>query len=196
MEWKQYAFAGAPPLLRWGHSATLHDTRVVLYGGRDDMGYHSSYDIIDVAVNLIDIPPEELERDKHRKQQEERIKQQQIMGDLQRDVEDLKLVINQIGEALVKQTRQADETPVMIRALAEANLELKSKLDALSASGGGDGGGNTGGGATNEEVAKIKQEQVEMKALIETLAKAQAALLTKLEAVAAPPSTAGDDAKH
>jgi len=118
------------------------------------------------------------------------------MGDLQRDVEDLKLVINQIGEALVKQTRQADETPVMIRALAEANLELKSKLDALSASGGGDGGGNTGGGATNEEVAKIKQEQVEMKALIETLAKAQAALLTKLEAVAAPPSTAGDDAKH
>lgn len=30
-----------------------------------------------------------------------------MMGDLQRDVEDLKAVINQIGEALVRQTRQA-----------------------------------------------------------------------------------------
>lgn len=92
MEWKQYAFAGAPPVKRWGHSATLHGTRIVLFGGRDDDGYHSSYEIIDTATSLIDIPPEELERDKHRKEQEERNKQQEIMGNLQRNVEDLKIV--------------------------------------------------------------------------------------------------------
>jgi hypothetical protein len=57
------------------------------------------------------------------------------MGDLQRDVEDLKAVINQIGEALVNQTRMSEEMAFQIRSLAQSNIELKTMLDEVKGSG-------------------------------------------------------------
>jgi hypothetical protein len=50
MEWKQYAFAGAPPTPRWAHSATVHGSKIVLYGGRDDHNYHNSHDVFDFGM--------------------------------------------------------------------------------------------------------------------------------------------------
>ena len=68
------------------------------------------------------------------------------MGDLQRDVEDLKAVVNQIGEALVKQTRMVEEMALQIRGLAEATIDLKGRVDTKLAS----SAGSAAGGASTE----------------------------------------------
>jgi N-acetylneuraminic acid mutarotase len=189
MEWKQYAYAGAPLQQRWGHTATLHDTRVLLFGGRNDSGYHNTYDIIETTTQLIDIPPEELERDKQKKKLEERIKNQQIMGDLQRDVEDLKAVVNQIGEALVKQTRMTEEMAMQLRGLAEATIEIKGRVDASASSPGGLSSSN------GAEIKSLVASQDEMKKSLEVLSKAHAVIASKVDALpqssssSSPPSS-------
>lgn len=51
MQWKKYAFGGNQLVPRWGHSATLHGTRVALFGGRDETGYWNGVDVIDLGAN-------------------------------------------------------------------------------------------------------------------------------------------------
>eukprot|EP01127_Copromyxa_protea_P019030 TRINITY_DN6095_c1_g1_i2.p1 TRINITY_DN6095_c1_g1~~TRINITY_DN6095_c1_g1_i2.p1 ORF type:complete len:468 (+),score=84.96 TRINITY_DN6095_c1_g1_i2:248-1651(+) len=48
-EWKQCAFAGNTLDCRWGHSSVLIGNQIVLYGGRDANGYHSSVKTIDLG---------------------------------------------------------------------------------------------------------------------------------------------------
>jgi len=105
MEWKQYAYAGNTLVPRWGHSTTVHDTRLLIYGGRASHGYYNTIDIIDTSLELIELKPEEQLKEKSKRKQEEKNKTREAIGNLQTSVTELSEMINQLGEQLVVQKK-------------------------------------------------------------------------------------------
>lgn len=105
------------------------------------------------------------------------------MGDLQRDVEDLKAVVNQIGEALVKQTRVVDDMALQLRALAEATIELKARVDAAHTQ---PQPPSAAQGADAETLQTLVTSHAEMRKTLDALTRAHAAVAAKLDL--APPA--------
>jgi N-acetylneuraminic acid mutarotase len=131
MEWKQYAYAGNTLVPRWGHSATLHDSRILIYGGRSDTGYYNSIDIIDISTELIELKPEEQLKEKLKRKQEEKNKTREVIGNLQNSVSEISDMITQLGTQLVAQKKAIVETRNAMIQLRQENEILKQQLHEL-----------------------------------------------------------------
>jgi len=125
MEWRQFAYAGNTLDSRWGHSATLHDTRVVLFGGRDERGYYNSYLSIDTATQLIEMKPEEAAKEKLKRKKEETNKVREAVNNLQNAVHELQSMVTQLGEELLAQKD-------LLRLIVQEVSNLKAENEALT----------------------------------------------------------------
>lgn len=132
MEWKQNAYAGNTLVARWGHSATLHDNKILFFGGRSTPGYHNTIDIIDVEKELIEFQPEEQEKEKHKRKYEEKNKTYEALGNLQTTAAELAELTNHIGEQLLIQKKAINETKNAMLVLLQENQNLKQQLERLA----------------------------------------------------------------
>jgi len=128
MEWKKYAFAGNQLVPRWGHSGTFHENRVLLYGGRDGGGYWSTFDNIDIDKELIELPPEESAADILKREAEDVKRKREIIGGLQSEMEELKVVITRIGEELINQKKEKEEIMKAISSMDQENNGLRQRI--------------------------------------------------------------------
>jgi len=130
-EWKQYAYAGNTLECRWGHTATLHDTRVLLYGGRDANGYFNSIESIDASSQLVELKPEEQEKEKSKRKQDEKNREREALNNLQNAVQELQMMISRLGEELMQQKQAMVHVAQTVQVLQNENEQLKRKADSL-----------------------------------------------------------------
>jgi len=131
MEWKQYAYAGNSLVSRWGHSASLHDTRILIYGGRAAHGYYNTIDIIDTANELIELKPEEQFKEKLKRKQEEKNRTREAIGNLQTTLSEISEMVTELGEQLVIQKKAINETRSAMVILRQENEVLKQQISEL-----------------------------------------------------------------
>jgi N-acetylneuraminic acid mutarotase len=131
LEWRQYAYAGNTLVPRWGHSASLHDSRILIYGGRAAHGYYNTMDFIDTAKHLIELKPEEQVKEKQKRKYEEKNKTSEALGNLQTSAAELTEMIHQIGEQILIQKKAIMETRNAMVILVQENDAIKKELERL-----------------------------------------------------------------
>jgi len=131
MSWKQFAYAGNPLSPRWGHSATLHDTRVLLYGGRTSQGYYNTIETIDIATELIELKLEEQVKENIKRKHEEENRTREIIGNLQNSLSELHTMAAQLGDQLLIQKNVITETRAAMDVLRQDNNTLFRLLEDL-----------------------------------------------------------------
>eukprot|EP01125_Pyxidicula_operculata_P008577 TRINITY_DN286_c2_g1_i1.p1 TRINITY_DN286_c2_g1~~TRINITY_DN286_c2_g1_i1.p1 ORF type:complete len:617 (-),score=142.85 TRINITY_DN286_c2_g1_i1:108-1892(-) len=137
MEWKRMIYAGNILDPRWGHSATLHGSKLVIFGGRSDTGYYNTFQTIDVGSDLREVSPDDdeygelqllpfLKGDANRK----------ALRTLQESVYDLKKVGSQLSEQLNKDriffTGQMEEIHALISENKDMKLALENNTNTIS----------------------------------------------------------------
>jgi len=123
------AFAGNALSPRWGHSATLHDTRVLIYAGRNTDQYYNTIEFIDTSTQLIELKPEELAKEEIRRKRETKNSERELVGNLQRSVQSLQEIISKLGAEVMNNRRILVETANRMNALLANNEELKKQLN-------------------------------------------------------------------
>jgi len=134
MTWKQYAYAGNTLKERWGHSATLHDARLLLYGGRNDEGYFHTIDAINYASQLIELKPEEQAKEMLKRKQDEKNRTREFVGDLQTQISTLQSTLQQMGDQFISQRKTLTETRNTLLAIKQENDRLKRIIGEIKAS--------------------------------------------------------------
>jgi len=128
-EWKQYAYAGNTLMPRWGHTATLHDSRVLIFGGRATQGYYDTIDMIEINTQLIELKPEEQAKEKVKRKQEEKNREREAINNLQNAVQELQQMISQLGQELMVQQKQITHMNEYIQVLERENNTLLEKVN-------------------------------------------------------------------
>jgi len=128
MTWIHYAYAGNTLTSRWGHSATVHDNRILIYGGRSDEGYYGSIDTIDYTTQLIELKPEEQAKENTKRKQEEKNRTREVIGNLQTQISSLQAVVQQMGDQFISQRKTLTETRNTLLVIKQENDRLKRTL--------------------------------------------------------------------
>jgi len=131
MAWKEYAFGGNVLSSRWGHSATLHNNTVLLYGGRCNEGYFNSIEIIEPVTQLFEVSPEELERERVKRNQEEKNRERQAIMSLQNSLMAIQTTLATFSNELVSQKHQINQMYDHARALRSEQVFTKSKMERV-----------------------------------------------------------------
>jgi len=128
MEYKRYAFGGNILPSRWGHAAIVIENKLLLFGGRDDTRYWSSYSVIDLDSQLIELVAEESAAEILRKKAEQMKQRRELISSLQNEVEDLRAMVTNIGEELMRQKKEKEAISQMLDVMEEENAFLSKKL--------------------------------------------------------------------
>jgi len=133
MTWKPYAFAGNALDARWCHSATVHENRILIYGGRSDENYYNNYISINFEKELIELKPEEQVKEKHKRNQDEQNRSREYIGNLQNQIIGLQSIVQSMGGQFIDQRKTLSETRAALLAIKQENDRIKRTIAELQA---------------------------------------------------------------